>query len=151
MPLIIGIPKEIYPDERRVAATPTTVQRLRTMGLDVQVEAGAGLAAGFTDAAYLEVDATIVPEAAKVWATSDIVLKVRPPMAREGTDYDEALLLKKGAILVGFVWPSQNKDLLDKLAARGGSARGVRVSSRDTDAVLERGTGRAARASHVRP
>lgn len=122
VPLIIGIPKEIYPDERRVAATPTTVQRLRTMGLEVQVEAGAGLAAGFTDAAYLEVHATIVPEAAKVWATSDIVLKVRPPMAREGTDYDEALLLKKGAVLVGFLWPAQNKELLEKLAARGATA-----------------------------
>ena len=50
MPLIIGIPKEIHPDERRVAATPSTVARFRKMGLDVQIEAGAGRNAGFSDA-----------------------------------------------------------------------------------------------------
>ena len=54
MPLTIGIPKEIYPGERRVAATPATVGRFRKLGLEVQVEAGAGQAAGYTDADYQE-------------------------------------------------------------------------------------------------
>jgi NAD(P) transhydrogenase subunit alpha len=116
--LIIGIPKEIYPDERRVAATPATVERFRKLGLDVQVEAGAGNAARFTDADYQQSGATIVAEPATIWATSDIVLKVRPPVATPGTDYDEALLLKRGAVLVGFIWPAQNKELLEKLATR---------------------------------
>ncbi|HUR34424.1 MAG TPA: Re/Si-specific NAD(P)(+) transhydrogenase subunit alpha [Vicinamibacterales bacterium] len=118
MALIIGIPKEIHPDERRVAATPHTIERFRKMGLDVQVEAGAGNAAGFTDADYKQSGATVCGEAAKVWATSDILIKVRPPMARLGTDHDEPVLLKKGAVLVGFVWPAQHKELLEKLAAR---------------------------------
>jgi NAD(P) transhydrogenase subunit alpha len=122
VPLTIGIPKEIYPDERRVAATPTTVQRLKKMGLDVQIEAGAGLAAGFSDTDYIDSGAAIVNEAAKVWATSDLVLKVRPPMALAGSDYDEPLLLKKGAALVSFIWPAQHKELLEKLSRRGAVA-----------------------------
>jgi NAD(P) transhydrogenase subunit alpha len=116
VPLIIGIPKEIYPDERRVAATPITVERFRKLGLEVQVEAGAGNAARFTDADYQQSGATIVADPATVWATSDIILKVRPPLA--GATDDEALLLKKGAVLVGFIWPAQNKELLEKLARR---------------------------------
>jgi len=118
VPLIIGIPKEIHPDERRVAATPSTVARFRKMGLDVQIEAGAGRNAGFSDADYQQAGASVCAEAAKVWANSDLVIKVRPPMAIAGTDYDEPLLLKKGAVLVGFIWPAQNKELLDKLTAR---------------------------------
>ncbi len=120
MPLIIGIPKEIYPDERRVAATPSTVQRLRKMGLDVQIEAGAGDASPASrDADYEVSRRDHRPRSGRtVWATSDILLKVRPPMALPGTDYDEALLLKPGAVLVGFIWPAQNKAVLDKLAAR---------------------------------
>jgi NAD(P) transhydrogenase subunit alpha len=116
--LIIGIPKEIYPDERRVAATPHTVERFHKMGLDVQVESGAGLAARFTDADYQQSGARIVKEAATIWSTSDIVLKVRPPMALPDSDVDEPLLLKQGALLAGFIWPAQNKELLNKLASR---------------------------------
>jgi len=118
VPLTIGIPKEIHPDERRVAATPGTVARFRKMGLDVQIEAGAGRHSGFSDADYQQAGANVCGEAAKVWATSDLVIKVRPPMAVAATDYDEPLLLKKGGLLVGFIWPAQNKELLDKLAAR---------------------------------
>jgi H+-translocating NAD(P) transhydrogenase subunit alpha len=121
--LIIGIPKEIYPDERRVAATPSSVDRLRKMGLDVQIEAGAGLAAGFSDADYKDHGATIVREPADLWATSDIILKVRPPMVAAGIGgYDEAELLKKGATLFGFIWPAQNRELLEKLASRQATA-----------------------------
>jgi NAD(P) transhydrogenase subunit alpha len=118
VPLIIGIPKEIYPEERRVAATPSSVHRLRTMGLDVQIESGAGSASGFSDADYKDAGASIVTEAARVWATSDLVLKVRPPMALGSSDYDESLLLKAGAVLMGFIWPAQNKPELQKLASR---------------------------------
>ncbi len=122
MPLIIGIPKEIYPEERRVAATPATVLRLRKMGLDVHVQAGAGEGARFTDAAYQESGATIVAEADALWSTADIVLKVRPPMPRPGGGTNEALLLKPGAMLSSFIWPAQNRTLLDDLVARRATA-----------------------------
>ncbi|MGE0449877.1 MAG: Re/Si-specific NAD(P)(+) transhydrogenase subunit alpha [Vicinamibacterales bacterium] len=118
MPLTIGVPKEIFPDERRVAATPATVHRLRKLGLEVQVEAGAGDASGFADALYQESGATIAVDAATIWRTSDIVIKVRPPMTIPGTDENEAQQLKEGAALAGFIWPALNKPILDVLVAR---------------------------------
>jgi NAD(P) transhydrogenase subunit alpha len=77
----VGIPKEIYPHERRVAATPDTVEKMVKAGLEVVVEAGAGEVASFADALYIEAGAHI-KDAAAVFAESDIVLKVRQPMAR---------------------------------------------------------------------
>jgi NAD(P) transhydrogenase subunit alpha len=112
MPLRIGIPKETYPDERRVAATPTTVERLRKLGLEVQIETGCGDAARFTDADYRQSGAAVVPDAATLWSTSDLVLKVRPPST------SEAAQLKEGAVLIGFIWPAQNGELVGTLSTR---------------------------------
>src|SRR5215471_5363639 len=113
----VGIPKEIYPHERRVAATPDTVQKMKKLDLDVVVEAGAGDASNFADGAYVEAGAAIAPDAAALWAEADIVLKVRPPVARPGGGH-EADLIKPGATLIGFIWPAQNKELVQRLAAR---------------------------------
>jgi H+-translocating NAD(P) transhydrogenase subunit alpha len=113
----LGIPKEIYPHERRVAATPTTVEKIVKLGLEVIVESGAGDAASISDAAFAEAGAAIVPDAPTLFGEADIVLKVRPPMARPGGGH-EADLFKPGATLIGFIWPAQNKPLLDLLAAR---------------------------------
>ena len=77
----IGIPKEIHPGERRVAATPMTVARMRKLGLEVVVQAGAGEAADYADGAYVETGAAIVPDAAALWAQADLILKVRAPEA----------------------------------------------------------------------
>ncbi|MFN7914260.1 MAG: Re/Si-specific NAD(P)(+) transhydrogenase subunit alpha [Vicinamibacterales bacterium] len=120
MPLIIGIPTEIYPDEKRVAATPGSVAKLKKLGVDVQIQGGAGNAAGFSDQDYKDAGATVVDSAAAVFGTSDLVLKVRPPMETAGGH--EALLLKEGATVVGFLWPAQNRDLLEKLASRKATA-----------------------------
>jgi NAD(P) transhydrogenase subunit alpha len=108
----IGIPKEIHPGERRVAATPDTAKRLKSYGFDVLVESGAGLAAEFADSAYLEVGCEIAHGAPALWSGADIVLKVRPP-----TD-DETLLLREGGTLISFIYPAQNKPLVERLAAR---------------------------------
>ena len=116
MPLIIGIPKEIYPEEKRVAATPATIARFLKMGLAVQVESLAGDPAWISDADYVAAGATIVKDAAALWGTSDIIIKVRPPVV-DGV-HDETALIKEGSVLVSFVWPAQNKDLVDRLAAR---------------------------------
>ena len=113
----VGIPKEIYPHERRVAAVPETVHKIRKLGYEVMIEAGAGDAAAFTDATYAEAGATIVPNAAALYAAADIVLKVRQPIATAGGAH-EADLLKGGATLISFIWPAQNKELLERLAAR---------------------------------
>ena len=108
----IGIPKEIHPGERRVAATPDTAKRLKSFGFDVIVESGAGAAAEFVNLAYTDVGCEIAADARSLWAAADVVLKVRPPTA------DEVALLREGGTLISFIYPAQNKDLLAQLAAR---------------------------------
>lgn len=114
----IGIPKEIHPGERRVAATPMTAARMRKLGFEVVVQAGAGEASDYGDGAYLETGAVIVPDAAGVWAQADLVLKVRPPEPLAEGEGHEADRLKEGATLIGFVWPGQNPSLVERLARR---------------------------------
>ena len=114
----IGIPKEIHPGERRVAATPMTVARMRKLGLDIVVQAGAGEASDYGDGAYLETGATIAPDAASLWSQADLVLKVRPPEAVPESDLHEADLLEEGAALIGLVWPGQNPSLVERLSRR---------------------------------
>jgi NAD(P) transhydrogenase subunit alpha len=113
----IGIPKEVHPGERRIAATPQHVLRLIKQGFDVMVEAGAGVEAGFDDAAFAEAGATVAAGGGEVWQHADIVLKVRPP--EPGSSGHEADLARAGQVLACFLWPAQNKELLDRLAARG--------------------------------
>ena len=108
----IGIPKEIHPGERRVAATPQTILKLKKLGFDVAVESGAGVAIDASDAEYQEAGATIAADAKELWSSSDVVMKVRPP------EEDEAELLRDGGWLVGFLWPGQNRELVDRLAKR---------------------------------
>ena len=108
----IGIPTEIFPGEKRVATVPDVVQKLIKLGFTVAVQAGAGEAASIGDDAYRAAGATIVPDAAGLWAASDIVFKVRAPSR------DEVNLLREGGTLVSFIWPAQNPDLLQALAAK---------------------------------
>jgi NAD(P) transhydrogenase subunit alpha len=108
----IGIPKEVHSGERRVAATPETVLRLKKSGFNVAVESGAGNAINSTDAEYQEAGAAIVSDPEKLWATADIVMKVRPP------EDGEAGLLREGGWLIGFMWPGQNRELIDRLAKK---------------------------------
>ena len=108
----IGVPKEIHAGEKRVATTPEVIGHLKKLGFEVLVEAGAGAGAHFSDAAYSEAGATVVDNAKSVWSDSDIVLKVRGPELNG----EEINLLKEGQILISFLWPAQNPDLLKKLA-----------------------------------
>jgi NAD(P) transhydrogenase subunit alpha len=110
--VLIGVPREIHDGERRVAATPDTVLKLKKLGFDVAVESGAGSGINASDAEYQEAGAAIVDRADEIWSASDIVMKVRPP---EGTEADQ---LREGGWLVGFVWPGQNREIVDRLAKR---------------------------------
>jgi len=118
----IAISREIRPGERRVAATPDTVARLRKLGFDVLVEAGAGVGASWSDKDYLAAGAEIVVDARTLWGEADLLLKVQPPEANPGLGAHEADLLREGATLVSFLWPGKNKALVERLAARKVSA-----------------------------
>ncbi|GLU31648.1 Re/Si-specific NAD(P)(+) transhydrogenase subunit alpha [Trinickia caryophylli] len=115
----IAVPREVHEGERRVAATPDTVGQLVKLGYAVTVEAGAGAAASFDDAAYGAAGARVEADTRALWAAGDIVIKVRPPERHPVLDVDEATLLAPGAILIGFIWPAQNRALVEALAQRG--------------------------------
>ncbi|MFO1402780.1 MAG: Re/Si-specific NAD(P)(+) transhydrogenase subunit alpha [Steroidobacteraceae bacterium] len=111
MPQVIGVPKETYPGEKRVATVPEVVEKLRKLGFSVVVESGAGDAASIGDDAYRAAGATIAADAAGIWAQADIIFKVRAPSP------EEAGKLRAGQTLVSFVWPAQNPELLKQMAA----------------------------------
>ena len=108
----VGIPRELYPGERRVAATPATAKKLSALGFEVLVERGAGVAASFPDDAYTGAGATLAADAASLWAEADLVLKVRPP------SLEEARAARQGTHIISFVQPSDCPDLLEALGAR---------------------------------
>ncbi len=117
----IGVPKEIHDGEMRVATSPDVATQLQKLGFTVAIEAGAGRTANFEDEAYRQAGVTIVGDAAGVWSSSDIILKVRAP-ERHPALGDEVDLLRQGQILISFLWPAQNPDLLKRLAAKGVTA-----------------------------
>ena len=112
MPQVIGVPRETAAGEKRVATVPEIVEKLIKLGFEVVVQSGAGEAANFGDDAYRAAGATVVASAPELWAASDIVFKVRAP------DVQEVALLREGATLVSFIWPAQNPELMQQLAAR---------------------------------
>ncbi|MCA9756609.1 MAG: Re/Si-specific NAD(P)(+) transhydrogenase subunit alpha [Candidatus Eisenbacteria bacterium] len=114
----IGVPKEVHPGERRVAVTPESAGRLQNLGFQVAMEAGAGVEAHFPDDAYRAVGVEIVSDTRSLWANSDLILKVRAPETHPSLGVDEASLLREGGHLISFIWPAENKELLERLAAR---------------------------------
>jgi NAD(P) transhydrogenase subunit alpha len=112
MSQLIAVPRETAADEKRVATVPEVVEKLVKLGFRVAVQSGAGDAANFSDEAYRAAGAEIVADAAQLWAKADIVLKVRVPSA------GEVSLMHEGQTLIGFLWPAQNPDLMQQLAAR---------------------------------
>ncbi|HEU0233550.1 MAG TPA: Re/Si-specific NAD(P)(+) transhydrogenase subunit alpha [Gallionella sp.] len=112
MTLMIGIPREIAPGEKRVATVPEVVEKLIKLGFKVAVESGAGDAANFSDDTYRSAGAGIIDGAAKLWSSSDIVFKVCVPTT------EEVGLMREGGTLIGFIWPAQNPELMQQLAAK---------------------------------
>jgi NAD(P) transhydrogenase subunit alpha len=112
MPQVIGVPRETAAGEKRVATVPEVVEKLIKLGFKVAVQSGAGDAANFSDDAYRAAGAEVVDSAARLWSASDIVFKVGVPTM------DEVGLLREGGALIGFIWPAQNPDLMQRLAAK---------------------------------
>jgi proton-translocating NAD(P)+ transhydrogenase subunit alpha len=132
--MIIAIPKERRAGETRVAATPDTVKKLKGLGLEIVVEAGAGKSANFADSDYQAAGAAIASDASSALKNADIVLKVRGP------DTGEIANLKRGAILVALLAPATEKDTIANLAQAGINAFAMeflpRISRAQTMDVL---------------
>lgn len=112
----VGIPREIHRGERRVAATPDTVERLRKLGFDVLVQAGAGAEASLPDAAYAAAGAQLIEAPEALWAAADVVVKIRPPAP------EELALIREGSHLISLLYPDRDGELAAALAERGVTA-----------------------------
>ncbi|MEG0199168.1 MAG: Re/Si-specific NAD(P)(+) transhydrogenase subunit alpha, partial [Comamonas sp.] len=108
----IGVPRETFPLEKRVATVPDVVEKLIKLGFSVSVQAGAGDAANCSDEAYRAAGAEVLPDAAAIWASCDIIFKVRPPTQ------EEVAQMREGQVLIDFIWPAQNPELMQQLAAK---------------------------------
>src|SRR5438874_12843746 len=113
MPQLIGVPRESAAGEKRVASVPEVVEKLVKLGFRVAVEPGAGEAANFSDDTYRAAGAEI---SADVWGSADIVFKVRAPSMAE------VARMRQGQTLVSFIWPAQNPELMQALAAKKATA-----------------------------
>uniref|UniRef100_A0A452TLT3 NAD(P) transhydrogenase, mitochondrial n=1 Tax=Ursus maritimus TaxID=29073 RepID=A0A452TLT3_URSMA len=114
--LTVGVPKEIFQNEKRVALSPAGVQALVKQGFSVVVESGAGEASKFSDDHYRAAGAQI--QGVKEVLASDLVVKVRAPMVNPTLGVHEADLLKTSGTLISFIYPAQNPDLLNQLSKR---------------------------------
>ena len=127
----IGVPKEVHAGERRVATVPEVAEKLIKLGFSVTVESGAGEGANYSDEAYRGVGCEIADRAG-VWSGSDIILKVRGPEIDPEQSIDEIASLREGGNLISFIWPAQNPDLMEKLAAKEATVRIARLKGRES-------------------
>jgi len=130
--MIIGVPKETFPGERRVAIVPASIPLLTKAKCEVVVEDGAGLAAGYTDAAYTEKGAKLLPTRAEVFAGSDAVIQVLCYGANDQTGRDDLSLMRSGQVLVGFLRPLGSPQTVAEIAAKGLTAFSVELMPRIT-------------------
>lgn len=117
--MIIAIPKEILPGENRVACIPDVAAKLIKAGYEVQIEKDAGLNAGFTDEQYLHAGAKVLDKTEELYSNADIVFKVQRPIDNPVTGKNEIDLLKKGTLLISFVYVLHYPEIAKKCAEKG--------------------------------
>lgn len=132
--MIVGVPKEIYPGERRVALVPAVIPMLAKAGLEVVVQAGAGTEAGYPDAAYIEKGGKILPDRTAVFANADIIVQVLCYGSNDVTGKDDLPLLRRGQVLIGFLRPLGSAEVEQQIAASGVTSFSVELMPRTTRA-----------------
>ena len=132
--MIVGVPREGYPGERRVALVPAMLPNLKKAGLDVLIQAGAGQAAGYRDAEYLEKDAKLAATREEVFASADIIVQFLCHGANDKTGSADLPLLRKGQALVGFLRPLGTVKTVQEIAERGVTSFSVELMPRITRA-----------------
>jgi len=132
--MIVGVPKESYPGERRVALVPGVLPNLAKAGMQVVVEAGAGASAGYPDSEYAEKGAQVVSSRAEVFSGSEIVAQVLCYGSNDKTGQADLLLLRSGQVLVGFLRPLGAVETLEEIARTGATSFSVELMPRTTRA-----------------
>lgn len=132
--MIVGVPKEIYPGERRVSLVPLVVPTLAKAGMEVVVEAGAGISAGYPDSEYTAKGAKILADRAEVFGTADIITQVLSYGSNDQTGRADLALFRREQILIGFLRPLGTKEVLGEIAATGVTSFAVELMPRTTRA-----------------
>jgi NAD(P) transhydrogenase subunit alpha len=132
--VIVGVPKEIYPGERRVALVPVVIPNLTKAGLEVVIESGAGGQAGYPDAAYVEKGAKILPDRGALFSASDIVVQVLCYGSNDITGKADLPLYQRGQTLIGFLRPFGSVHAVEQIAHAGVTALSVELIPRSTRA-----------------
>ena len=143
--MIVGVPKESYPGERRVALVPVVIPILAKAGIEVLIEKDAGEQAGYPDAAYLEKGAKIAPDRPAVFANADIIAQVLCYGSNDTTGAADLALMRSGQILMGFLRPFGSADVIQRIARAGITSFSVELMPRTTraqsmDALSSMGT-----------
>jgi len=132
--MIIGVPREIYPEERRVALVPAVIPNLIKAGLEVLVETGTGQAAGYRDKEYVEKGAKVAADRAEVFRTADIIVQFLCYGANDKNGNLDLPLFRKGQVLMGFLRPLGTSSTLREIAERGVTSFAVELMPRTTRA-----------------
>ena len=132
--MIVGVPKEIFPGERRVALIPSAVPVLAKAGMEVAMESGAGAQAGYPDADFAAKGAKILPDRAAVFSTADVIVQVLCYGSNDKTGKADIPLMRRDQVLIGFLRPLGSKETLQAIAATGVISFSVELMPRTTRA-----------------
>jgi NAD(P) transhydrogenase subunit alpha len=132
--MVIGVPRESFPGERRVALVPAVIPSLTKAGFQVSIEAGAGLAAGYLDADYAAKGAQLIDGRAEVFRLADVIVQVLCHGSNDRTGQADLPLLRPGQVLVGFVRPLGQLETIQELAGTGVTAFAIELMPRITRA-----------------
>lgn len=132
--MIVGVPRESFPGERRVALVPVVVPNLTKAGFEVLVEAGAGVGAGYPDAEYVSKGAKVVASRAEVFRSADTVVQVLCYGSNDKTGNADVPLYRTGQVLIGFLRPLGSIETIQEIASKGVTAFSVELMPRTTRA-----------------
>jgi H+-translocating NAD(P) transhydrogenase subunit alpha len=132
--MIVGVPRESFPGERRVALTPAVVPTLAKAGIEVVIEANAGVEAGYPDGDYATKGAKILPDRSEVFRTADIITQVLCYGSNDRTGQADLPLFRRDQILIGFLRPLGSIETISEIASRGVASFSVELMPRTTRA-----------------
>jgi NAD(P) transhydrogenase subunit alpha len=132
--VIVGVPKESFPGERRVSLVPSVIPNLAKVGLEVVVEKGAGVEAGYPDAQYVEKGAKILPDRKAVFGTADIIAQVLCYGSNDKTGKADLPLMRRDQVVLGFLRPLGSREILQEIAGAGVTSFSVELMPRTTRA-----------------